>query len=456
MIRFLPAALVVALTFPVGAERMPLSTEYWKSEAFRKQFNGSYRINANIEPVLSSEERGLLVKMQELMAKGQRTETIKQLQASALLKNSAAVQFNLANVLTEEDKLDEAVTYYEKALATFPSFLRAHQNLAFAYFKKLDLEKSEKHLLEAVRLGANNGSVHGLLGQCFLEKEQFEPALRSFREALITQPKARDWSLGIAQALMGLDRIGEALVLFEAALKDDPENPDIQLQLALIYHDRDESEKAVALLETLRRNEALDDQFELLLGTILVGQENLTVGANTLKRVLAKEDFKKPDYALNAIQFCLERGLGPLALELHGMIRENDLSSVGKPNYKRLKAQILLASQPNHPEAIDILDALIAANPLDSHSLFLRAQQHVLAKEPFKALLVFDQAIHAGDSFSSNARLSKARLLVKLERYPEAIKELKSYLEGNPDEVRVKEYLQAVTNLNKAYATGGE
>ena len=54
------------------------------------------------------------------------------------------------------------------------------------------------------------------------------------------------------------------------------------------------------------------------------------------------------------------------------------------------------------------------------------------------------------------AQLEKAQLLVKLQRYSEAITELKGYLESRPDETRVQEYLEAVEDLNKAYSVGRE
>ena len=375
----------------IKADQLRLSTEYWKSEAFRKEFNGTYRVNANIEPILSTAERGLLVEMQDLMAKGQRTNTINKLKGSSLLKTSAAIQFNLANVLSENDRIDEAITYYESALKTFPSFLRAHQNLAFATFKSGKVEKAREHLLEAVRLGANNGTVHGLLGYSFLEKGEFEPALRSFREALITQPKEKDWKLGIAQALQNLDRTDESIFIYQNILEEEPDHSGILLQLALIYHDQDEVEKAVTYLEYLRRKGELDDAYTFLLGTLLIGQENVEVGANTLKTVLKKEDFKTPDLALNSIQFCFQQNLNPLALELHGLIKEKDLSPRALISYQRLKAQILFAKTPNDPEGLKILDELIAKNPLDSHSLLLKGQQLVIAKESAQALIIFEQ-----------------------------------------------------------------
>ncbi len=77
------SALLV--TFLSAAEPLPLSPEYWKDEGFLKSFNGSYRINAQIEPTVTSEERGLLVSIQSLMAKGEREDALKKIDELPLL-----------------------------------------------------------------------------------------------------------------------------------------------------------------------------------------------------------------------------------------------------------------------------------------------------------------------------------------------------------------------------------
>jgi len=325
--------LLVSLSSYGQSKRLPISTSYWKSQNFLKEFNGSYRINANIEPILSTPERGLLIEMQNLMAKGQRDKAISKLKASSFVKSSAAIQFNLANVLSETGKLDEAVTYYQRAIQKLPAFRRAHQNLAFAYFRNDQIDKARGHLLEAVKLGANNGSVHGLLGYSFLQKENYEPALRSFREALITQPEEKDWKLGIGQALQNLNRSNEVLPLYSELHKKHPTDNDIILQLALLYNDLDNTEQAITLLELLRRRNALPESHHLLLGTLLIGDGNTRVGAETLRNVLKNKEFKKPDLAINSIQYCFSEGFTDLALELHALIKEADLSKNGLTSY---------------------------------------------------------------------------------------------------------------------------
>ena len=429
---------------------LPVSTSYWKSEAFLKEFNGSYRINANIEPAPSSVERGLLVEMQTLMAKGERTKTISKLSTSSLLKESSLIQYNLANVYSEAGTLDKALIYYKKAIDNLPSFRRAHQNIAYTYFRNQEPLKAHEHLLEVVRLGGNDGSVHGLLGHCFLEKKQAEPALRSFRQALVTQPENAEWQSGLAQALQALNRPQEALLLYEALAQNSPDKPGLQLQLALTYYELDQTNKAIALLEFLRRSSGLESQYELLLGTLLIGDQNLLIGAQTLQRVINDEDFKRSEEALNAIQYCLEQNHDGLALELHGLIKKDDLSTPGLVRFRRLHAQILLRKTPNIPEGIAILKELITNDPTDSHSLHLLGQQQFIAQKPHDALLLLDQAIHAEGNHSHAARLTKVQVLVSLKRYGDTIKELDNYLKERPDEERVREYLETIKRLHSA------
>jgi len=125
----------IFLTFiitSVNAQKLPLGKEFWTSKEFVKSFNGSYRVNAEIEPNLSTAERGLLIQIQEKMKVGSRTSAQSTLKSHTLLKTSPVIQYNYANLARENGDLDTAITYYKKALETLPSFRRAHQNLGLA------------------------------------------------------------------------------------------------------------------------------------------------------------------------------------------------------------------------------------------------------------------------------------------------------------------------------------
>ncbi|MBK1834154.1 tetratricopeptide repeat protein [Roseibacillus ishigakijimensis] len=447
-------ALSLLATGAFAAPQMPLSQSYWQDPAFLKEFNGSYRINANIEPVLTSEERGLLRDIQSLMSTGQRTNTINKLKASPLVNTSPAVQFNLANVLSENGRLEEAIVYYRKAIKELPSFRRAHQNLAYALFREGEVDEAYDHLLETVRLGGGDGSVHGLLGHCFQQKGQPEAALLSFRQALVTQPETTEWKIGVAHSLQQLNRSAEALAHYESL---EEKSDLVHLQIALLHNELGQPGKALAKLEVLRRKEALDADYEILLGTLLLNHGNPLQGASVLKDVIGAASFTNHPAALNAVRFSLESGHRALAGELHELVKTDELSPAQSTTHRRLQAQLLLAqageggedAASQKEEGLALLRELVTANPTDSHSLLLLGQQQVEAGENRAALLTFEQAIHAEGSHSPQAMLAKVQTHVALQEHEQAIPVLKDYLAIN-DDPSVRDYLSALENIVRA------
>ena len=140
--------LVIGYSSSEAAEPLPLTSSYWRDASFQKSFNGSYRIEARIEPSVSTEERGLLVEVQGLMEKGERKSALSKVKGSALTAKSAALKFNLGNLRFEEGELEESIKAYEEALKMYPSFRRAHRNLAMAQVRKGELKEALEHLME--------------------------------------------------------------------------------------------------------------------------------------------------------------------------------------------------------------------------------------------------------------------------------------------------------------------
>jgi len=101
---------------------------------------------------------------------------------------------------------------------------------------------------------------------------------------------------------------------------------------------------------------------------------------------------------------------------------------------------------------VEILKELIAKDPLDADSLYLLAQHEATHGLEELALLHFQQA-HVGNGKMKNAALlEKGKLLVKLQRYEEAIKDLTDYQEHaeGSQKQQLESYISAVKNLEKS------
>lgn len=436
-----------------GAESLPLSKDYWKSDAFKKAFNGSYRINARIEPFVDTKERVLLVAVQEMMAKGDRGGALKKLKASSLANSSAAVMFNIGNISFETGDLAEAEKQYLAAVKKFPTFLRAYQNLAFVYAREAKYEEAFPHLLEVVRLGSQDGSVMGLLGYCYQEKGNFTSALQAFKNAQLTEPDNLEWKIGEAYCYDSLGDDAKALNLYESIVKEKLGEPQYMFLLINLYQRTGQIEEAIVNLELLRRQGKLDVSNQLLLGALHLSDGSLVIGSDVIREVLKSEELTDGELAMNAIGFAIERREYELALEFHGLVKPELVEKfTSKVRYQRQQAQILILQGQEVEKAVGILRGLIASDPLDADSLYLLAKYEATNRQEELALLHFAQA-HAGKGKMKNAALlERGKVLVFLKRYEEALKDLKEYqvyAEGSQLD-QLKAYVNGVENLLKA------
>ncbi len=115
---------VLVLTVGAPGLRADVAKELqglWHDPTFQKQFVGGYGINAEIEPRVTPEEVQVLEKVRPLMADNMpKAKAILEKQVKG--ECSAIMDITLGNIYFQEDKTDQALECYTKAVAKFPSF----------------------------------------------------------------------------------------------------------------------------------------------------------------------------------------------------------------------------------------------------------------------------------------------------------------------------------------------
>lgn len=174
------------------------------------------------------------------------------------------VMYGLGTAYALEQNLDDAISYFEKAVEIFPYFVEAYYNLGAAYQKKLDLRRCVHCMRKVIEIGGNEMLVQEaensirflektvssksrvkldeflraqeLFDAAFsqMEKTQWEQAIAGFQKCLkINLDHAQSYgNMGICYAQLG--KKSEALAALEKALEIDPRYEPAMVNKAMI------------------------------------------------------------------------------------------------------------------------------------------------------------------------------------------------------------------------------
>ena len=187
--------------------------------------------------------------------------------------------YNLALLLQENGRADEAIAAYRQALASAPGFAPAHNNLANALKMRGRLDEALAHYAEAVRhdpgladavsnygaalreagradaaipvleralaLRPDSWAALNNLGMAYHERHRDAEAVRCYRRALEMKPSLREARNNLGNALAALGEEREAIECYRAAIDEAPDDPDAYSNLGVILQERGEAGEAI-------------------------------------------------------------------------------------------------------------------------------------------------------------------------------------------------------------------
>lgn len=410
-----------------AAEPLPLAREYWRDPAFQKAFNGSYRIEARIEPSVTSAERGLLVEVQELMAKGQRTKALANLKASSLTPKSAALTYNLGNLYFETGGDEEAAKAFRKAIEKYPSFRRAHRNLAMTLIRKGEMDGALEPLLEAVRLGDASGTTYGLLGYCRLQRGEWASALQAYRLAQVSEPEVPDWKAGVAQCLEHLGGEAEAAALLDEVIRVRPSVASYAVLQSRLLLDLERPEDAVKALELPRRLGTLDADGVLLLADLHLRAGRTRDAGAMVEEAFAAEQAPDTGRVISLIHLSMNASEWDLSRALLAKVRTEDPPAA----LQRVEGRFLIVSEDDPAKGEAILRELLKTDPTDGESLISLGQHLANGDHSDDAELLFQRATVV-ETHAADAWIELARLYVGSRRYERALQAVEKALVLRP------------------------
>jgi tetratricopeptide (TPR) repeat protein len=452
------AALVVAggLAAPPlarGSANEKLSLwPLWSNETFVRQFLGSYGVQAEVEPRVTTVEKTELEKVAALMAqKGGLEKAHAYLSALVKPADTAVYDFTLGSICFQQEQLNAAAQWYAKAVAKFPSFLRAHKNLGVVRVRLGDYQKAVESLTLSIELGAKDGVTFGLLGFAFLMIDEATSAETAYREAIMLQPSVSDWKMGLARCLFKQRKYEEAAALCGELIAQQPDRSELWLLQANAFLGMKETAKAAENYEYLDLKGQATPQSLNALGDIYVSEGLIEMAADTYLRAIEKDADPAPTRILQKVEILVARGAYTSAERLSRRLKAlpaEQFSADERKRHLKLDARIAAAQGPANPDAARILDEIVQLDPLDGEALILLGQHHASAGNLEKAAFLFERA-QGISQHEAEASLRHAQCLVRAGKYQQAVPLLKRTQELRPRE-DVARYLEQVERVARS------
>ena len=155
------------------------------------------------------------------------------LKALRLKPSYAEAYNNLGHALSEQGKIQEAISHYNKAIQFRPHYADPHNNLGVALARQGKLEEATGHLNEALRTRPEWLEAHNNLGNALAARGMFDEAIASFSEALRLNPNHAETHNNLAVALVQQGRPAEAVKHYNEAIRLKPNSAEAHNNLGV-------------------------------------------------------------------------------------------------------------------------------------------------------------------------------------------------------------------------------
>lgn len=401
----------------------------WNDPDFVNAFTASYGVLAGFEPEISDSEKEALRSLLQVI-KSNPSSAISSLKAQIGPDSSAAFDYILANLYFQQGNLQMAAQYYGSAVRKYPNFRRAHKNLGLLLVQNGRIKEAIPVISKSLALGDVDGRSYGLLGYGYMTEQQYYPAEVAYRQAILMQPEVRDWKLGLARCLVETEDYDSAIALFETLIKQEPDNADFWLLQANAYIGKDEVMAAAKNLEVVRRMGVAQVASLTMLGDIYMNTNFPELALGAYLDALAKSGNQHSQALMRAAKLLTQTGNFEQAQKLIDQMRQQfGANVVDKDDLALLTLEAKIArANGDDAKALVSLTQIVERDALNGDALIELGDYYASQDDLVRAINRYEQAQLIAE-FERPALIAHAQTLIRKASYKEGLVLLKRALE---------------------------
>ena len=160
--------------------------------------------------------------------------------------NCWLAELNLGTLIAKENRPDEAMLHFRRALVINPNCADAHSNVGIQLGAKGELTEGMKHLAEAVRLSPLSGPARFDFGNGLVLSGKFDEAVKQYEAGVELQPYSPFGRFGLGIALYRAQRFPDSARELERGIELQPDHFRAYDALARAYSRLGRSADAIA------------------------------------------------------------------------------------------------------------------------------------------------------------------------------------------------------------------
>lgn len=424
---------------------------FFGSPDWQDRITGSFGVLTGREPEVTQTDKDFYSSTLRTHLPNNPSEAIRLLKARVDTNPTAGLAFTLANLYLQQNDLANARTYYTRAIGIFKDFLRAHANLAFVHFQQRNYPEALRSAQEAVRLGATDPKLFGMIGYLHLRDNRLLSAETALGQAILSEPEVRNWRVLLVEALDRQDKYDQANRLYEELIGSSPSDPSLWLAQGEMLHRQGKHLEASVNLAMVRHLGHDSGRSRLLHARLLIQNRIPELGLEAYLQ--AMEGSERPTLAevLTAAESLVDLQAFAEANTLISRIRATFGNQLDERATARLNTLIAYIAVENGQGArvAATLEDLLRVNPLNGRALIALARHYDEAGDSQRAIFLYDRAEDL-EAYRYRASFRSAELLVRLHRWDDAVARLRTTVSINRTD-EVEELLRQVESARRAF-----
>lgn len=166
----------------------------------------------------------------------------------------AVKEFEKGNKADQEDKKEEAIRHYQKALQIAPEFYEAHNNLGSDYLSKSDFTSARKEFEQAIQQNQSDAAGYFNLSNTWMLMGDLPEAQKYLNEGIRREPESALGQFLLGSLNMKTGKLPEAEQALQQAIKFNPLMVQPRLQLVNLLLQQGKKQAAIEQLHDFVTN----------------------------------------------------------------------------------------------------------------------------------------------------------------------------------------------------------